>query len=272
MKTEVRSYKAACFDTGAEIIHEWDIFATDQLFFEHLKKHFISELEPWARVISERLDREHKKGKTLALSSRIIGEDAAKAFFKKLSLELAPHEAVNLLDSELLQELYDAILLVLDDGIRYALHKPETKPGQTTRDRRPGYIIIEEDRIHATSRKREITYRLLSFTGFLVVINGHAVRTAFFPGKPGDKHEYTLFRNGWCHLRELAEKPLRRDECNGMTIRVIGQPRYISADYWRDPCPNPHRPKWPEKKYGMELSKLSCKINKHARANNKMKS
>lgn len=165
-------------------------------FATKAQDHFLSDREPWGRLLGARRVRRMRN----ALAQK---------------------------NQSMLQELYDHVVPLLDEGIQFSIGAP----------------VYVQTSSRATLTKSGRTYDLdgyvfLSEQGIKIVVHGGVLRTAYFCSKTQNDSYHTLFRQAWKSIRVRMVGTRYIDPKGGKSIehkRVT----FVSHENWEF-CPNPH--------------------------------
>jgi hypothetical protein len=179
-------------------------------FLDHVRGHFARTDEPWGELLGERA----------AEKCRQIRDPLAVS---------------------LVEEVYDRVVQVLDDGIDRAVDRP--------------VFIAFTQRVGGAGGSRRQGYCFLADKGFYVVAHGDCVRSALFVSDLVTDSPGTRFRKAWHALKTKFSQGSYDDTKGGGNV-LNEEISWVSVANW-DTCPVPENPAPPTAATGRLHTRLS---------------
>jgi hypothetical protein len=165
-------------------------FLHEHHFLEHVRGHIVRTDEPWGELLGER------------------------AVEKCRQIRDRP-------EVSLVEEVYNRVVQVLDDGIDGATERP--------------VIIAFTQRLGGVGGSRRQGYCFLADEGYYVVAHGDCVRTALFVSDAASDSPSTRFRKAWHALKKKYGQRSYDDTKGGDCVQNE-QVDWVSKANW-DVCP-----------------------------------
>ena len=172
------------------------LFRNLETFRKKAEDHLLCATEPWHRLLGVKFLR--KVGKKLT-------EDSVST----------------------IRELYDRMVPLVDDGIRFSSEVPVYVEFRAKWRRFDGHEEVCNG------------FYFLSEFGFIVVARSGIVRTAYFPSKHSNESYFTLFNEAWRAIRIRAAHKQYIDSKGGRKVEHLHVNR-VNEKNWKK-CPNPHK-------------------------------
>jgi hypothetical protein len=177
----------------AERLRLW-FFSDRHHFLRHVRDHFAQPHEPWEALLGE---PKMKKVRQICVGS----------------------------DVSLVEDVYDDIVKILDDGIDGSVDRP--------------VFVVFTQRMDEKGGKQRQGYCFLADKGFYVVAYGDCIRTALFVSDSASDSPVTLFRNAWHALRRKFGQTSYDDVKGGHKV-LNEKVAWVSELNWKTiPVANP---------------------------------
>jgi hypothetical protein len=163
-----------------------EFFQNEYRFRDHVRDHFTSACEPWGELLGAQM---------IEKARQILAQ----------------------VEVSLVEEVYDRVVKVLDEGIESAITMP--------------VFVAFRQRVDSGPREGHC---FLAREGFYVVSHGQAVRSALFVGDTVSDSRSTRFRKAW----QVVKKKYQGDyeDRKGGTQVALDAVTWVSQPNW-DTCP-----------------------------------